>query len=154
MQLWCWKCTCKAIEEYSHGSSVLSDSVWPYGLPSLLCHRIGKNTGVGCHALLQGIFLTQGSNPGLCLGLLSLPALAGRFFATSTTWEAPNNNNICLDDFDRSRRQNMCSPSMDLLMACRPKRDTWKIYQVVSTAHLCGGGFQGDFYLLHTFCTS
>ena len=23
----------------------------------------GKNTGVGCHALLQGIFLTQGSNP-------------------------------------------------------------------------------------------
>ena len=24
-----------------------------------------KNTGMGCHALLQGIFLTQGSNPGL-----------------------------------------------------------------------------------------
>ena len=23
----------------------------------------GKNAGVGCHALLQGIFLTQGSNP-------------------------------------------------------------------------------------------
>ena len=29
----------------------------------------GKNTGVGCHALLQGIFPTQGSNPCL-LGLL------------------------------------------------------------------------------------
>ena len=28
----------------------------------------GKNTGVGCHALLQGIFLTQGWNPHLlCL---------------------------------------------------------------------------------------
>ena len=28
----------------------------------------GKNTRVGCHALLQGIFLTQGSNPCLfCL---------------------------------------------------------------------------------------
>ena len=29
-------------------------------------HRIlqTKNTGVGCHALLQGIFPTQGSNPG------------------------------------------------------------------------------------------
>ena len=28
----------------------------------------GKNTGVGCHALLQGIFPTQGSNPPLlCL---------------------------------------------------------------------------------------
>ena len=25
----------------------------------------GKSTGVGCHALLQGIFPTQGSNPGL-----------------------------------------------------------------------------------------
>ena len=25
----------------------------------------GKNTGVGCHALLQGIFLTQGSNQRL-----------------------------------------------------------------------------------------
>ena len=25
----------------------------------------GKNTGVGCHSLLWGIFLTQGSNPGL-----------------------------------------------------------------------------------------
>ena len=28
----------------------------------------GKNTGVGCHFLLQGTFQTQGSNPGLlCL---------------------------------------------------------------------------------------
>ena len=25
----------------------------------------GKNTRVGCHALLQGIFPSQGSNPGL-----------------------------------------------------------------------------------------
>ena len=25
----------------------------------------GKNSGVGCHALLQGIFLIQGLNPGL-----------------------------------------------------------------------------------------
>ena len=25
----------------------------------------GNNTGVGCHTLLQGIFPTQGSNPGL-----------------------------------------------------------------------------------------
>ena len=33
----------------------------------LLCPRNfpGKNTGVGCHSLLQGIFPTQGSNPGL-----------------------------------------------------------------------------------------
>ena len=43
----------------------------------------GKNTGVGCHALLQGIFLTQGLN----LHLLST-CLGGEFFTTSTTWEA------------------------------------------------------------------
>ena len=29
------------------------------------CSFLGKNTWVGCHFLLQGIFLTQGSNPGL-----------------------------------------------------------------------------------------
>ena len=44
----------------------------------------GKNTRVRCHALLQGIFPTQGLNPRL----LS-PALVGGFFTTSTTWEAP-----------------------------------------------------------------
>ena len=44
----------------------------------------GKNTGVGGHALLQGIFPTRGSN--LCL---MSPALAGRLFTTSAAWEAP-----------------------------------------------------------------
>ena len=50
----------------------MSYSLHPYGLwcAWLLCPRVspGMNTGVGCHALLQGIFLTQGSNPCLlCL---------------------------------------------------------------------------------------
>ena len=53
-------------------TSVVSDSVWPHGLlpARLLCpwDSPGNNTGVGCHALLQRIFLTQGSNP--CLSLL------------------------------------------------------------------------------------
>ena len=30
----------------------------------------GKNTGVGCHSLLQGIFLTQGLNPRLCVSCI------------------------------------------------------------------------------------
>ena len=40
----------------------------------------GKNTGVGCHALLQGIFPTQGSNPGLlhCRWLLYQLSHPGR----------------------------------------------------------------------------
>ena len=42
---------------------------------------------MGFHALLQGIFLTQGSN--LCL--LMSPALTGRFFTTNAPWEVlPN----------------------------------------------------------------
>ena len=49
--------------------SVMSDSLRPHGLqPSrFLCpwNSPGKNTGVGCHFLLQGIFPTQGSNLGL-----------------------------------------------------------------------------------------
>ena len=49
--------------------SVVSNSVQPCGLQPtrLLCPRDspGKNTGGGCHALIQGIFLTQASNPGL-----------------------------------------------------------------------------------------
>ena len=44
------------------------DSLWPHGLQParLLCpwDSPGKNTGVGGHALLQGIFPTQESNPG------------------------------------------------------------------------------------------
>ena len=44
----------------------------------------GKNTGVGCHALVQGIFLTQGSKPTYLMS----PALAGGFFITTVTWEA------------------------------------------------------------------
>ena len=36
----------------------------------------GKNTGVGCHALLQGIFPAQGSNPRLlCLPLCEVGSL-------------------------------------------------------------------------------
>ena len=44
----------------------------------------GKNTGVGCHALLQGIFPHLGIEPS---SLVS-PALACGFFTTSATWEA------------------------------------------------------------------
>ena len=53
-------------------ASVMSDSLRPYGLQptSLFCPSDSpvKNTRAGCHALLQGIFPTQGQNPHLlCL---------------------------------------------------------------------------------------
>ena len=57
--------------------SVMSDSLRPRGpWPTcLLCpwDFPGKNTGAGCHFLLQGIFQTQGSNPHL-LHVLHWPA--------------------------------------------------------------------------------
>ena len=51
---------------------IMSDSLWPHGFwpARLLCpwDSPGKNTRVGCHCLLQGIFPTQGFNPSpLCI---------------------------------------------------------------------------------------
>ena len=44
--------------------SVMSDSLTPHRLHSPW-NSPGQNTGVGSLSLLQGIFPTQGSNPGL-----------------------------------------------------------------------------------------
>ena len=69
--------------------SVMSDFLLPLGLQPtrLLCpwNSPGKNTGVGCHALLQGIFLSQGSN------LHASPATAGGFYST----EPPGKSLLC-----------------------------------------------------------
>ena len=50
----------------------LLSCAWLFGTPWTVAYRLlhswdspGKSTRVGCHFLLQGIFLTQGSNPGL-----------------------------------------------------------------------------------------
>jgi len=51
-------------ESESESRSVVSDSLWPNGLYSPW-NSLGQNTGVGSLSLLQGIFWTQGSNPGL-----------------------------------------------------------------------------------------
>ena len=62
--------------------SLVSNSLQPYGLypTRLLCpwDSPGKNTGTGCHFLLQGIFPTQGLNQHLlwlmhCKKILYLP---------------------------------------------------------------------------------
>ena len=53
----------------------------------LLCqwNSPGKDTGVGCHFLFQGMFLTQGWSPH---HLPPSPALLGGFFTTWATWDA------------------------------------------------------------------
>ena len=52
------------IEGVSDSHSVVFNSLWPHGLCGPW-YSPGQNTGVGSHCLLQGIFPTQGSNPGL-----------------------------------------------------------------------------------------
>ena len=74
--VWATECTISftdfLLEKLCLVTSVMFNSVQPYGLQAarLLCpwDSLGKSTRVGCHALLQGIFLTQGSNLSLlCL---------------------------------------------------------------------------------------
>ena len=65
---------------YMLSSSVMSDSLqlnepWPARLLCPWCSP-GKNTGVGCHAFLQGILPTQGSNPCLLVSCIGGSALA------------------------------------------------------------------------------
>ena len=55
--------TVKLVKE-TESHSVVSDSWQPHGLYSPW-NSPGQNTGVGSLSLLQGIFPTQGSNPGL-----------------------------------------------------------------------------------------
>ena len=68
----------------SESRSVLSDSLQPHGLQParLLCpwKSPGKKTGEGSLSLLQGIFPTQGSNPGLlhCRRILLLSEPPGK----------------------------------------------------------------------------
>ena len=68
----------------SSSRSVEPNSLQPHGLEPtrLLCpwDFPGKDTGVGCHFLLQGIFPTQGYEPGTCT--------SGRFFTNWATREA------------------------------------------------------------------
>ena len=71
------------LSRFSHVQ--LFASPWTIARQSPLSDSPGKNTGVGCHALLQGIFPTQGLNPHLlhCQeGSLSLvpPGKPHKFF--------------------------------------------------------------------------
>ena len=59
------------LKPLSSVASVMSNSLGLHGMQSTRLLYLGdfpgKNTGVGCHFLLQGIFPTQGSNCLLCL---------------------------------------------------------------------------------------
>ena len=69
------ECGCRG--EYLESESEVAQSCPtlcdPMEPARLLCpwDSPGKNTGMGCHFLLQGIFPNQGSNPGLLLWQIS-----------------------------------------------------------------------------------
>ena len=71
--------------------SVVSDSLRPHGLlPARLLwpwDSSGKNTGVGCHSLLQGVFWAEGSNPGLLYWRQILYSLRHRGAPLTKRWE-------------------------------------------------------------------
>ena len=69
-----------------HAKSLQSSpapTLWTRACQASLWNSPGKNTGVGCHGFLQGIFPTQGSEP------VSLRSSAGGFFTTRAAWEDP-----------------------------------------------------------------
>ena len=82
--------------KWSESRSVVFDPLWSHGLYSPW-NSPGQNTGVGSLSLLQGIFPTQGSNPGLPHGrqiLYQLSHSLGEKYSseppeTNTTWPAP-----------------------------------------------------------------
>ena len=84
----------KTVMSESH--SVVSDSLRPHGLYGPW-NSPGQNTGVGCYALLEGIFPTQGSNPGLlhCRRILNQLSHKGSFrlIIENKKWENHNNDN-------------------------------------------------------------
>ena len=74
----------------------MSDSLRPHLLQptSLLCPWAspGKNTGVGSHSLLQGIFPTQGSNPGLLHCRQIFYSLRHQGSQNGTMWRCQGSN--------------------------------------------------------------
>ena len=94
----------KTNESESVSHSVLSDSLWPQGLQParLLCpwNFLGKNTVVGSHSLLQGIFPTQGSNP--------VSYTAGRLFTVWASREAHNNSWLASNNHRCPRQKVLC----------------------------------------------
>ena len=64
LKTWLFRGSMVVLLSESESHSAVSDSLQSHGLYSS-CNSPGQNTGVGSLSLLQGIFPTQGSNPGL-----------------------------------------------------------------------------------------
>ena len=96
--------------------SVMSKSVDPldYSPPDSSEHGIFpcKNTGVGCHALLQVLFPTQGSKIPTPHLLYLLHWQAGSLSLVRSTWKAPS---VWLGIFNITGRRKQWHPTPVLL---------------------------------------
>ena len=93
-----------AFNLFAEFSSVQSLScVWLFATPWTVAHQTplsmgypGKNTGVVCHFLLQGIFLTEGSNPSSICRVHHVKCRAEWITSyNQVCWEKYHQPNIC-----------------------------------------------------------
>ena len=97
----------------------------------------GKNIGVGCHALLQGIFWTQVS------------CLAGRFFTIWTTRESQNCYGIILKKIMQTKVNSVQHQNSQLNDQCQDSEFTYKIISVFQTiSHFSASSISP----IHTVC--
>ena len=106
-------------------------TLWTVARPLCQWSSLGKNTGLGCHVLFQGIFPTQRSNPRL----LCLLHCLGGFFTTGATWKTPILNipspqflpcSICAS-YDIAHLIfciSNCVHASSLLLDCKPLEDS------------------------------
>ena len=132
-QRWTWVFIVNEVK-WSESHSVMSDSLRPHGLYSPWISP-GQNTGVASLSLLQGIFPTQGSNPGLPHGRQILYHLSpkgsplGAAFDPRVPWhtlellslESPTDTTggrtqafwrACQDVRQRKKREEWCSKAV------------------------------------------
>ena len=126
-KIWRWK------ESESESRSVLSDSLQPHGLHSPW-NSPGQNTGVGSLFLFQGIFQTQGWNPGLphCrwiphqLSCQGSPDRAWLKAAWLISWNREKANETRRDGLQRWGAQDK-DAEVDCLRNMKPDRTVFKI---------------------------
>ena len=128
--------------KWSEGCSVVSDSLWPHGLYSP-CRSPGQNTGVGSLFLLQEIFATQGSNPGLlhCRRILcqlsyqgsqcSKPQVISIFIwdpqplSVFLRWLPPFQHQIQTENIQAQHYPIELYATMEILCVCTVPYNTW-----------------------------
>ena len=121
---------------YMHACSAMSNSLQVYGLQParLFCPQDfpGKNTGVGCHLLFQGIFLTQGLNPCFCVPCRQIlyhlgyweasPSWAGHHFSSESPRYVLHS---AWDTMSLLKRENHLSSTFLPLQTAGPHKSLW-----------------------------